>query len=572
MKRFLLAVIFLLLCTKATYAATLYPQTDLEKGNSETVNNSVVGEHIENFDSKVSINTDGSIDTIETITYFFDTPRHGIYRYIPFTKYDKGKRYDIDFTFKPVIDENGTKYEVVKTKQGEQWVLKIGNPNKTLTGTHTYVISYTAKGELGYFSDHDELYWNATGNGWDVPIKKTHVTITLPEKLSDTQIKLACYTGTYGSNTHNCTGTTDGLTTTIETTQFLNPNDGLTVVEGFPKGTVAVLKPTPYVPYFERWYGKLTLLGLVLLAIGWYIVLPIWLVIHWYTNGRDPFVGIPLTAGYEPPKAGKRPLTPAETGTLIDETVQTRDVFSSIVDLARRGYLRIKEPEKKDFYLERVSKTKQNDKLEPFEKKLMDGIFADGESVRLKDTKLYQTITDVKNLLYQDMVTAGYFKTNPNITRTKYYVLGAFALFTFNLVLAFVAFLFGKNMPKKTLEGAKQAQVAKGLKNFLVSQERQLTFMADKQMMFESLLPFAVAFGVEKIWAKRFDQFNLKQPDWYQGYNGGTYNSALFASSLSNSYSSFSVSSTPPSSSSSSGFGGGGFSGGGGGGGGGGSW
>lgn len=572
------------------FALELNPQTKIEKSSLETVNNSVVGERIEDFTSNIHINKDGSIEVKETIKYFFDSYRHGIFRNIPFTKSDNGKRYDLEFNFKSVTDENGNNYQVSTSKQGTQWVLKIGDPSRTITGEHTYIIAYKVKGALGYFKDHDELFWNITGNGWDVPIQKADTIITLPEKFSDAQIKLACFTGDYNSKKQNCTGNTDGEKTTIQTTLFLNSNEGLTIVEGFPKNIVAVLKPTEYVPFFDRWYGKIVLVLIVLTAFCWYIILPIWLVIHWYRTGRDPDVGRPVTAGFDPPearlakggppKAGKpaspnaslggRFLTPAETGTLIDETVQQRDIFASIVDLARRGYLRIEEREKKDSYLIYLNKPKQKDKLQPFEKELLTGIFAGKTEIRLKDTQMYTTINKVSDMLYKDMVQNGYFKTNPKTTRTLYYVLGAISLFTLNLILAFVSFLFGKNMPKKTLFGAKQASVAKGLKNFLTSQERQLEFQADKQMMFEKLLPFAVAFGVEKIWAKRFEKFKLKQPDWYQGYGSSTFNSYLFVSALSNSYRSFAVSSTPPSSSG-SGFSGG-SSGGGGGGGGGGSW
>lgn len=563
-------VLFILLVlifsvTKQSLALTLNPQTDLENTSLETINNSVVGERIENFNSDISIQKDGTIEITETIKYFFDTYRHGIFRNIPFTKRDKGKRYDLDLSFKPVTDEKGNKYQVSKSKQGEQWVLKIGDPNRTISGEHIYVISYTVKGALGYFSDHDELYWNVTGTGWNVPIKNAKTTITLPEKLSDTQIKLDCFTGVYGSKKHNCTGKSDGKTTNIQTTLFLNSNEGLTIVKGFPKNIVAVLKPVEYIPFFERWYGKIVLSGIIVLAILWYIVLPVYLVINWLRRGRDPEVGLAVTATFDPPKVGKRFLTPAETGTLIDETVQQRDIFSSIVDLARRGYIRIEEREEKDFYLRFTNKPKTGDKLQPFEEEFLIGIFAGETEIRLKNTQMYITINKVSDMLYKDLVNNGFFKTNPKTTRTLYYVLGAFALFTFNFVLAFSAFIFGKNMPKKTLLGAKQASIAKGLKNFLTSQERQLEFQADKQMMFEKLLPFAVAFGVEKIWAKRFEQFKLKQPDWYQGYGSSTFNSYLFASALSNSYRSFAVSSTPPSSSG-SGFSGGSSGGGGGGG------
>jgi len=165
------------------------------------------------------------------------------------------------------------------------------------------------------------------------------------------------------------------------------------------------------------------------------------------------------------------------------------------------------------------------------------------------------------------------FDKNPQTTRTKYYVLAGIALFTSNFFLAIVAFLFGRVMPRKTVFGVEAKNVLFSLKNFLTSQKRQLEFQADKQMMFERLLPFAVAFGVEKIWAKRFEDLNIVRPNWYHSYSSTNFNSYLLVNSLNSSFRSFSTAATPTSSSTghSSGFSGG-FSGGGGGGGGGGSW
>lgn len=127
---------------------------------------------------------------------------------------------------------------------------------------------------------------------------------------------------------------------------------------------------------------------------------------------------------------------------------------------------------------------------------------------------------------------------------------------------------------EKTKEGAEAKNIAFSLRNFLKSQERQLEFQADKQMMFEKLLPYAIVFGVEKIWAKRFKDLDLVSSSWYQGYGSGRFNSYLFVNNLNSSLSSFRSSATPTRSSSgfSSGFGGGGSSDGGSGGGGGGSW
>ena len=174
-------------------AFELNTQTELEKSTMSVVNNSVVGERIKYFNSNVVIQKDGSIVVVEEIKYYFDSPRHGIFRNIPFTKYSNGKRYDLDFTFIPVTDDSNKRYHVSKSKDGEQWVLKIGDPDRTISGDHTYIISYTVKGALGYFTEHDELFWNVTGNGWDVPIQKASDTILFPEKLSEDKIKLICY-------------------------------------------------------------------------------------------------------------------------------------------------------------------------------------------------------------------------------------------------------------------------------------------------------------------------------------------------------------------------------------------
>ncbi len=571
---FLFSIVFCLLSNPVFAQTEINTQDDFTTNVLDSVNDSIIGEKIQKFSSDITIKKDGSIEVKETIVYDFTSlSRHGIFRNIPYTILDKSKRYDMTYTFKSVTDEKGKKYKYTKSRQDEQWVLKIGDPNKTITGVHTYIISYSVKGALRYFKDHDELYWNITGNGWNIPIKETTATILLPEEIAQQKIQMKCFTGSYGSTKQNCTGTTTGQKTEYKTTLFLNSYEGLTTVLGFPKGTTAVLLPTEYVPFFETPLGKIVLVLIGITAVCWYIILPLYIVIKWFTKGRDPDVGRAVTAGYDAPKgSNKKPLTPAQTGALLDETVNKKDIFSIIVDLARRGYLRIEERDKKDFYLIKLPVTaKASNQLLPFEQKLFDALFPSGDESRLKDTKLYTVILDIQTLLYKDMVAQGYFIKNPQTTRTIYTLLGVAGVFTFNFVLAFASFTFGRHMPKKTLLGASQANVARGLKNFLTSQERQLNFQGDKQILFEKFLPFAVAFGVEKAWAKRFESFDLKSPEWYSSYNNTGFNSYLFASSLGNSYSNFSASSTPPSSSG-SGFSGGGSSGGGGGGGGGGSW
>ena len=210
----------------------------------------------------------------------------------------------------------------------------------------------------------------------------------------------------------------------------------------------------------------------------------------------------------------------------------------------------------------------------PFERELLEGIFASGNLVSIKTIDLTKTLEKVKGMLYESLVTDKFFPSNPNTLRGWYIALAVVAFIFVNPILFLVALTFGQSMPRKTLFGAEQAAIARSLRNFLTSQDKKLAFQAKNQMMFEKLLPFAVAFGVEEIWAGRFKTLGIKNPDWYVSSTGGRFNSVVFAHSLGAGMSgSFAASIAAHSSTGhSSGFSGGGSSGGGGGGGGGGSW
>lgn len=536
----------------------------------------ISAEQINEFTSIIDIQKNGQIRVEERIVYDFSSLyRHGIYRYIPYIKTNKeGKKFKMDINLLSVVDESGSAYRYSTTRDGRKLNIKIGDPNSTITGVHQYVITYTVSGALTYFSDHDELYWNATGNDWIVPILSAGVAVNFPETVELNNITKTCYTGALGSNSQQCLATFEDSQWVFRSTGVLNSGQGLTVVAGFPIDLVARLEPAPVVSFFDTIFGKIFIFTLGLLAVIWYLIYPLWLPIKWLKFGRDPKTGSgPARAWYDPPKTKSgRPLTPAETGTVIDESVDMPDILATVVDLARRGYYKIVEKKKGDFFL--IKRKNADNSLQQFENKLLNEIFDGGKTeVRIKDAELIGTVEEVKKMVYQEMVSNGSFPDDPHKTRVFYGVITGLALFTMNIFLVLTSLIFGRAMPKKTILGKEQADVAKSLYNFLTTQERQLAFQADRQMFFEKLLPYAVAFGVEKIWAKRFADFALKQPDWYQGYDHRAFNTVVFASALNSSLSSFRASATPTTSSSgfSSGSSGG-FSGGGGGGGGGGSW
>lgn len=537
----------------------------------------VYAETIDSFDATYSLRSDGRIDIRERIAYdFSDTSRHGIYRTIPYmTKNSEGKKIVMNFSEFRLLDDKGVPYNFSKTKIDDTYSLKIGDAERLLQGVHLYDIAYTVSGGMRYFSDHDELYWNVTGNGWEVPMLKASATIVLPQDIKKTDVTLACYTGISGSTEKACNMTYSKGKVVIKTLTPLQAGEGLTVVVGIPKNIIAVLEPTLYVPYWETRDGKIILAAIMILALFWYVLYPLYLPIRWWVHGRDPkpLVG-EVTAWFDAPKTKRgRTLTPGETGTLVDEKADMQDIISTVVHLAQRGYVRILEPKKGDFSLERLRDSVKESPLEAYEKTLLTGLFASGDTIDFKNGSLVSVAQDTKNALYDAALTEKFFDKNPQSTRTAYGVLAFFALCTGNIPLLLSALIFGLHMPKKTLYGSTQAAVAKSLKNFLTSQERQLAFQAKNQMFFEKLLPYAIAFGVEKIWAERFRDIAMKPPSYYQGYSMSNFNSINFANSLSSTGSKIAAAATPVSSSTghSSGFSGG-FSGGGGGGGGGGSW
>src|SRR3989338_5091443 len=158
----------------------------------------VSAEKITDFHSQIFLQKDGKIRVEEKIVYDFENlDKHGIYREIPSLKPNKdGKKFQMDISVDSVKDENEKPY-TYKTSwlDGDVLQIKIGDANTFITGEHTYIITYEVGGAFTYFSDHDELYWNITGNRWVVPIEKASLELDFPTLLSEEQVKTVCYMG-----------------------------------------------------------------------------------------------------------------------------------------------------------------------------------------------------------------------------------------------------------------------------------------------------------------------------------------------------------------------------------------
>lgn len=549
-------------------------------------------EEIRSFASDITVLSDGRITVSERIEYVFPDQRHGIYRDIP-TRYvdEKGRKSVIPIVVDNVVNADGAPWQYQVQKNADSVRIKIGDPNATISGTQVYVISYSASGALRYFDDHDELYWNVTGTGWTVPIRRSSATIRLPENVPGDKLQLKCFTGAQGSTAQNCLGNRNG-----SNAEFV-ANDALTVVVGWPPGLVAKLEPQHPSPFAKAWPALIPLLTLT------------WLVRRWWTQGKDPRGTGTLVVQYDPPDN----ITPAEMGVLIDESADLTDVSATIVDLAVRGFIKIKEVETtgllfkgKDFQFELRKPFVTDTALKAHERKVLSTIFVGdkaGQTVMLSTLKgghaFYTAMPSIKKALYDQVVERGYFASNPELVRGKYAGIGVVIIIvaamgisfggirlgaelttalTIAVIVSGVLFLvFAPFMPKKTEKGKAAKEHAVGFSEYLEKAEKYRLQWQEKENMFEKFLPFAMVFGVVGQWSNAFKDIGLKAPDWYEGssMSSGMFNAIAFGHMVNSMNSSVNAAmmSAPQKTSSGSGFSsGGGFSGGGGGGGGGGSW
>jgi uncharacterized membrane protein YgcG len=548
---------------------------------------------IEKFDSEIVVSPKGSIDVTETIQVRFIGSWKGLYREIPVEYVTaQGLNYSLFLDVKRITDETGSSLKFETSRERHYRKLKIYVPGAQ-DARKTIVIEYSVSDALRFFEDHDELYWNVTGDEWDVPIQSAGARIVLPE--GTTGIRANPFTGAYRSRAQDADFEVVGNGVEVHTRQSLGYHEGLTIAVAFDKGFVHGPTALDRASLFFRSNWPLGLPAIVF-AIMFYL---------WWTQGRDPRLR-PIAAQYEPPDQ----LTPGEAGTLVDNSADMRDITSSIVDLAVRGFLVIEEHQKdrmlglvhdKDYNFILKKDRSEWSKLKPHEQVLLNGFFSAGtvgETVSMSslENRFYKNLPDIKNRIFESLVTHGYYRRRPDSVRASYLgigvVIGVLAIWGGNSVasslgMAPLAFIiagvlsaaivcaFGWFMPAHTEQGARAMEGVLGFEDFLnhVESDRFNRTIKTPEM-FEKFLPFAMALGVEKNWSKAFQGIMTQPPDWYRGSYGPSFYPMMFIGDLNYMSSrASSVMASAPRSSSGSGFGGGGgggFSGGGFGGGGGG--
>ena len=176
-------------------------------------NTSLWAEKISSYEVNTTVEQSGELSIVETIKYDFgNLNKHGIFRDIPFTVKVNSVTKDLGlYNFSVQMDDNPVEWiqsTIKSTHAGEIIHLKIGSASSTVTGDHTYKVTYRVKkGVLpAAQNDYDDaVRWNIIGSGWLVPIKNITAHFFLPSSLSQQNIALSTYTGSYGSTTSTAT-------------------------------------------------------------------------------------------------------------------------------------------------------------------------------------------------------------------------------------------------------------------------------------------------------------------------------------------------------------------------------
>src|SRR3972149_1785670 len=194
---------------------------------------------IQEFVASILISEDGSINVTEDIGVDFGTlQKHGIFRSIP-VEYEADAKNPISQgrTLESVTAGQASPLKYETSREGANLVLKIGDPDKLVSGEQRYAIQYRLQGALNPLADADELYWNVTGNGWPVPIETASATVLAPAFEYFT-----CYEGPTGSRA-TCNSRLTRIAAGFEATGPLSPGEGLTIVVGLPKGAAPAPPP-----------------------------------------------------------------------------------------------------------------------------------------------------------------------------------------------------------------------------------------------------------------------------------------------------------------------------------------
>jgi hypothetical protein len=566
-------------------------------------------ERILSFKSFITVIQDqGLVRVQEKIRFFVtgQTIKHGIIRSMPTRYFDRlGTRKNVDCSFKKILfDGEPIEYRVDATPTGKE--VRIGNSKVFVApGEHTYALDYTVSRSVGFFKEHDELYWNVTGNDWSFVIDHVEAHVDLPKGIARENIEIEGYTGFLGQKKQLYqVDVREDSYVCVHSTQSLLPGQGLTIVVSWPKGFVR----GPSLLYQLYLFLKDNIL---FFWLSFSFIVQFLIASYFWSLNRKKMLQTIKTVvpRFHPPKN----MTAAEVFYIMNGRYTSKATAIELIDCAVKGFVTFRYTKKffKDIYTicARNNQDSKDSKQEAYSKKKLSLFWKRGSCVELssKNASLVRSFVqimkrdmigldleyfDVKRRRIKDFLlalTPAFFGLS-GLLHMDFVLLSdvyipVFILFFIMSMLLFV--VSQKYIVLYSKQGYEMKALLEGFKLFLMTTERDRlqsvgTPPDQTPQLYEKYLPYAIAFGVEKQWTKQFGSVfaRLEQvgkaysPSWYYGGTLYHFHVYSFAANFHNSLGKVISYSTRPTASSTnySARSGGGFSGGGGGGGGGRGW
>ena len=539
---------------------------------------------LEAFDATLEVEQSGDLQVTERIRFRFSGSWNGIIRSLP-VKYRTPQGFDYRLRIREVeiVGEDGEPLRMEEERVGIFREFRIWIPGAS-DAVREVTLRYRVDNALRFFEEHDELYWNVTGDEWVYPIETATARVRLPQGVQG--LRANVFTGRFGEAGRDADIEEVETGFVFRSDRELGIREGLTVAVAWNPGVVERPTPVDRILSFLR-ANFLLIFPFLSFGVMWKT---------WSARGRDPQLR-PIVPAYEPPSG----LRPGEVGTLVDNSPDMRDITAGIVDLAVRGYLRIEETERggiagffnrsPEYVLERLPLPAQADTLHTHESRLLNGLFEKGARVELDDLEheFFSTLPSLKDGIFSRLVDLGFYRKRPDKVQGGWIAAGVLVLAgglagafmvsgalmlspltgaMAGVLTALPVFIFGALMPARTETGARALEQVLGFQEFLSRvEEDRFRRMITTPKMFEAYLPYAMALGVEKKWARAFEDIFKEPPEWYVGRPGGmtTFRTTQFVGNLgSMSSRAAAVMVSQPRSSGGSGFSGGGGSSGGG--------
>lgn len=476
---------------------------------------------IENMDVVLDVQKDGDILVEETVTFAFEGSFSFVGRVIPTGNLDDLSDIQVFQNGQPLPTGLGPgSWDTFM--EGKDRVIQV---NFNLTDTsESWTFRYRAEGGIHFFDEGDEVRWYVFDADTPVPIDRVAVTVRLPSPVPEDKLLGAVQTGP--SVEESFSSPAPG-TLRYEAANF-PPYTNFWIVAGFPKDVVE----------FHWTWRRFAAFAVPRVGFVLPIITFLGMILIWRRRGRDDPQRVFAKYVSEVPSD----LPPGVAGALLDEKVDVKEVVATIVDLARRGYLEIIE-EKEDrilFDKQRTvfQKLRPFDDLPLYERKVAEALFeVSGSRVstdQLKN-KFYKHVDPICTEIYTEVTRRGFFSKNPSTVRTNYTILAlavALVLGLLTVILfvgevpgwgfflvgsafsAAIVLAFARVMPQRTPRGAQEQGRWEAFRNYLRDLGRY-DDLATARETFERYLPYAVAFGVERDWVRRFQDIEVPGPTWY---------------------------------------------------------